>query len=73
MWKKIQVAAVAGVVWSNMVWRWTDNGYAALAIGLLLAYAVTAAGEVWWHVRRGLPWPRLPNPEPYSRRPVQGC
>jgi hypothetical protein len=45
MWKFLQSCAVIDVVWSNGVWAWTPNPYAAAVIGIGLAYGITAVGH----------------------------
>jgi hypothetical protein len=55
MWKFVQLAIVLLIVWSNLVYGWTQNGYMPVLIGVLLARVITGVGWRLWHWRHGLP------------------
>lgn len=50
MWFLLQSSIIFAVVASNIHWQWTPNGYLAGAIGVGLAFLVTAC----WNGLRGL-------------------
>ena len=41
MWKTVQLAIILPIVWSNLVWNWTTNGYLPVLIGVMFAYVVS--------------------------------
>lgn len=43
MWKLLQISVVVAVVFSNIHWQWTPNGYVAALLGTVAAFLVTAA------------------------------
>ena len=49
MWKAVQLSIVLPVVWSNLVWQWTPNGYVPVVLGVFAAAFVTHLGSVFWH------------------------
>jgi len=55
MWKAVQLSIVLPIVWSNMVYGWTPNGYVPVLIGIFAARVLTG---VCWRIRcwrRGIP------------------
>jgi hypothetical protein len=51
VWKFIQVSLVVGLVYSNMMYHWTSNGYLPVLIGIMLAFVVSEICfdlRLWW-------------------------
>jgi hypothetical protein len=42
-WHLLQAAILLAVVFSNIHWQWTPNGYLAGILGVVAAWLVTAA------------------------------
>lgn len=41
MWKLLQLAVFIGVLFANIYWQWTPNGYLASLLGIGAAYLAT--------------------------------
>jgi hypothetical protein len=55
MWKTVQLAIILPIVWSNMVWQWTTNGYLPVLIGIVVAYVLSEICfdlRLWWRSPR---------------------
>ena len=51
VWKFVQLAIILPIVWSNLLWSWTENGYLPVLIGIMLAYVVSEICfdlRMWW-------------------------
>lgn len=42
MWKLFQLAVFVGVLFANVYWEWTPNGYLASLLAFAAAYMATA-------------------------------
>ena len=67
VWKFVQLAIILPIVWSNLVWSWTENGYLPALIGIMLAFVVSEICfdlRLWWQKRRLINQQRHPPPLP---------
>ena len=67
MWKLAQLAIVLPIVWSNLVWNWTPNGYLPVLIGIMLCFVLSEMCfdlRLWWQKRRLISQQRHPPPLP---------
>ena len=51
MWRFVQGAIVAGIVYWNMLAGWTENGYLPVLIGIMVAYVISEICfdlRLWW-------------------------
>jgi hypothetical protein len=57
LWRLLQASVALAVIWANIRFQWTNNGFIAIAWAFMAAYAVTAF-PFWladrWRYRRSL-------------------
>lgn len=46
MWYVLQAAIWAGIMWTNYVGHWSDNWFAASALGIMMAWGITQAVQM---------------------------
>lgn len=43
LWRLFQILIFTGVLFANVYWQWTPNGYVASLLGILASYFATVA------------------------------